>query len=267
VAVETIQVRPLPPARPLPPVRSQAAPTVDNATVVGRTDHGPSIARFTIHADAEPQPVLPGQYLALGLAVFGRLLPGPYSTATRAGRHADLEFLIRLVPDGALTPRLFELRAGDRLHLGRPKGLFTLRPNDRRTHLFVATGTGLAPFVAMTETLLGEARPPRIVVVHGVAYAEELAFRDRFERWAGDHGVGYVPAISRPDASANAGWRDRTGRVDAILDEVWSTHALKTGASIAYLCGNPGMIATATRVLIDLGLRDDAIRSEHYWPA
>ena len=102
-----------------------------------------------------------------------------------------------MVPDGALTPRLFsELRAGDRLHLGRPKGLFTLRPNDRRTHLFVATGTGLAPFVAMTETLLGEARPPRIVVVHGVAYAEELAFRDRFERWAGDHGVGYVPAIS-----------------------------------------------------------------------
>jgi ferredoxin-NADP reductase len=37
-------------------------------------------------------------------------------------------------------------------------------------------------------------------------------------------------------------------------------------ASITYLCGNPGMIAAATRVLSDLGLPEDAIRSEHYWP-
>ena len=42
---------------------------------------------------------------------------------------------------------------------------------------------------------------------------------------------------------------------------------LAPNASIVYLCGNPGMIAAASRVLSDLGLADDAIRSEHYWPA
>jgi ferredoxin--NADP+ reductase len=263
--VETVRARPLP-ARALPPVRASAPAIADNATVVAREDHGPSIARFMIRADADPVAVRPGQYLALGLMVDGRLLQRPYSTATRAGRHAELEFLIRLVPGGALTPRLWQLRAGDRLSLGRPKGLFTLTLGDTRTHVFVATGTGVAPFVAMTQTLLEEADAPRIVLVHGVGHVEELAYRDRFERWSDDHGVTYVPAISRPDAPANAGWGGRIGRVDAFLDAAWSTYDIGLGASIAYLCGNPGMIAAATRVLSDLGLPDDAIRSEHYWP-
>ena len=77
----------------------------------------------------------------------------------------------------------------------------------------------------MIETLLAEPRPPPIVVVHGVAHVEELAYRDRFERWAVDRAVGYVPTVSRPGCPANAGWPGRTGRVDAILDEVWATHA------------------------------------------
>ncbi len=266
MALEAVRSRPLP-ARTLPPARTAAPPVAENATVVARMEHGPSIVRFTVRSDGGPVTVRPGQYLALGVMVDGRLLQRPYSTATRAGLHAELEFLIRLVPGGALTPRLWELRVGDRLHLGRPKGLFTLAPDDERAHLFIATGTGLAPFVAMTETLLGDARPPRIVVVHGVARAEELAYRERFERWAEDHAVGYVPGLSRPDARTDARWDGRTGRVDAFLDEVWSTHDLSVDASIAYLCGNPGMIAAATQVLSDLGLPEDAIRSEHYWPA
>lgn len=265
-AIEAVRTRALPPARALPPRRTPAAAIGDNATVVARLDHGPSIARLTVRTDADPVPVQPGQYLALGLVVDGLLLQRPYSTATRAGRHTDLEFLIRLVPGGALTPRLWDLDVGHRLHLGRPKGLFTLSPGDDRTHLFVATGTGLAPFVAMTETLLAEPSPPPIVVVHGVARVEELAYRDRFERWRSDRAVGYVPTVSRPDAAADAGWPGRTGRVDAILDEVWATHRLAADATVAYLCGNPGMIATATRVLSGLGLPGDAIRSEHYWP-
>lgn len=266
MALETVRSGPIP-TRTLPPVRASGPPTAANATVVAREDHGPSIARFIVRSDTGSLPVRPGQYLALGLAVDDRLLQRPYSTATRAGSHADLEFLVRLVPDGALTPRLWELRVGDRLHLGRPKGLFTLDPDDLRTHLFVATGTGLAPFVAMTETLLETVGAPRIVVVHGVAHTEELAYRDRFERWARERAVDYVPAISRPDSPSNAGWGGRTGRVDALLDEIWSTHDLDARAAVAYLCGNPGMIEAATGVLSRLGMPDDAIRSEHYWPA
>jgi ferredoxin--NADP+ reductase len=238
----------------------------DNAVVAGRVDLTRSVARFRIRPDAPVGHVEPGQYLTLGLMVDGRRLQRPYSTATPAGVHAELEFLIRLVPGGALTPRLWDLRVGDRLHLGRPKGLFTRIPDDPRTHLFIATGTGLAPFAAMVGTLLQEPSPPRAVVVHGVAHVAELAYRERFERHAAAGVVAYAPSISRPGDPANAGWAGRTGRIDAILEDVWDAHGLVPDDTVAYLCGNPEMIAAGERILAARGLRGDAIRSEHYWP-
>lgn len=265
--------RPLPPrastgSLPTAGVDARRGPSlVDNATVVGRDDLSPSIARFTIRPDDPAPRVEPGQYLSVGLRVDGVFMQRPYSTASPVGAQDELEFLIRLVPGGALTPHLWDIRVGDRLRLGPPKGLFVRIPDDRRTHLFIATGTGLAPFVAMTATLLLEPVPPPLVLIHGVAHVAELAWRERFERWSVAGSVAYDPAISRPEAPANAGWRGRTGRIDAILEAVWVTRGLDRGRTVAYLCGNPEMITTSRRILTSLGLPEEAIRSEQYWPA
>ena len=270
--------RPLPPARTAPPERPLparaaglparvAATIADNAMVVARHDLTSSVARFRIRPDLPPPHVEPGQYLTLGLVVDGRIVQRPYSTATRSGAHDELEFLVRLVPDGAFTPLLWTLRVGDRLRMGRPKGLFNRIPGDGRTHLFIATGTGLAPFVGMIETFLHERDAPPTIVIHGVSHVEELAYRERFERWAAKASVRYVPVISRPNEPSNAGWSGRTGRVDAILDDVCATIDIAPRDTIAYLCGNPEMIAAGQRILAARGLPDDAIRSEHYWPA
>lgn len=234
--------RPLPSMRPLP-VRVpgvRVTPTAgDNATVVGREDLTPSVARFRIRPDVLPPHVEPGQYLSLGLVVDGRIVQRPYSTATRAGAHEELEFLVRLVPGGTFTPLLWTLGVGDRLRIGRPKGLFSRIPGDDRTHLFIATGTGLAPFVGMIDTFIGEPDAPRTVVIHGVSHVAELAYRERLERWAAQAPVRYVPSISRPHDPSNAGWNGWTGRVDAILDDVCTTMRLgpRDRASLR-ACGN-----------------------------
>lgn len=242
-----------------------------NATLAERVDLTSCIARFRIRPDDGVPAFEPGQYLALGLPVDGRLLQRPYSTASPKGASEEVEFLIRRVPTGAFTPLLWELPVGARLRIGRPKGLFTMKPGDPRNHLFIATGTGLAPFVSMLETLLaggdsGE-RPPRAVVVHGVSRVAELAYREQLERWASDdRGVAYAPAISRPDHPENLGWDGAVGRVDAILDALCDEHALDPLTTVAYLCGNPEMIAAVERILEARGFPSDAIVSEHYWP-
>jgi ferredoxin-NADP reductase len=256
--------------RPLPPLAGPARPgrvLADNATITLRTDLTDAIARFVVRADERTPHIEPGQYLALGLPVGGRLVQRPYSTATSSGAHHDLEFLVRLVPGGAFTPHLWRRAPGDRLWLGRPKGLFTLIPDDPRTHLFVATGTGVAPFVAMVEALQARPDRPHAVVVHGVSHVAELAFRARFERWAAGGRVTYLPAISRPADPRNVGWVGRTGRLDAVIPAIVEAHGLDPAGTVAYLCGNPGMIAATERVLAGVGLPDAAIRSEHYWPA
>ena len=195
---------------------------------MSRIDLTETVARFTLRPDAGALPFEPGQYFALGLVVDGRLVQRPYSTASAAGRGRDLEFLVRLVDGGTFTPRLWALRLGARLRLGRAKGLFTLRPDDPRAHLFIATGTGIAPLVSMLEALAADeaARPrndddtPRAVVIHGVARVGELAYRDRIEGMAGGPTrIRYSPLISRPTHPDNARWTGLTGRIDARLDE------------------------------------------------
>ncbi len=177
------------------------------------------------------------------------------------------------MPGGSLTPSLWRLRPGDRLRVGPPKGLFTLEAGDPRRHVFLSTGTGIAPFLSMIGSLLG--RPPASaddrdvggppIVIHGVATAPELAHRDRLERLAQDGAIVYLPAVSRPSDPANAGWRGGTGRLDALIDGIAERCSIRPGATVAYLCGNPAMIAAVEPRLAALGMPADAIRSEQYW--
>lgn len=251
------------PARPLP---ARSAPSaIANATLVGRDDLSDAMSLLRIRPDDGVPPFRAGQYFALGLWIEGRLVQRPYSAASTSASAGELEFLVRLVPGGELTPHLWPLSAGDRLRIGPPKGLFGLTPDDERTHLFISTGTGLAPFVAMVDQLRQRSRPPRIVLVHGASHLAELAFRDRLEALAGPASIRYVPAISRPDDPRNAGWRGAVGRVETVLPDVWEQLRLDASATVAYLCGNPGMIESGRRVLAEYGLALPSIRSEEYW--
>ncbi len=240
-----------------------------NATIVERDDVSPSIVRLRVRPDDGVPAFRPGQYFALGLTVDGRLLQRPYSTASPAGETGALEFLIRLVPHGELTPRLWPLGVGARVRLGRPKGLFGADPGDTRRQVLIATGTGVAPLLSMLESGLRDtaedrpAHPP--VLVHGVARAHDLAYRARLESLAAHGRIVYVPAVSRPADPANAGWSGVTGRVDGLLPAVLADHAADPLRTVVFVCGNPAMTDAATATLISLGIPADAVRSEAYW--
>jgi ferredoxin-NADP reductase len=244
--------------------RVRSAPT-ENATLVAREAVSPTIARLVVLPDAPIATFEPGQYLALGLRVGDRFVRRPYSTASPPGAAAH-ELLVRLVPAGALTPSLWEVPAGTRVQLGPPRGTFTLRPDDRRPHLFVASGTGLAPFVAMIRALAEQPRPPRVILVHGVARAGDLAFR---EELAGLARVGlpfaYEPTVSRAGDPSSRGWIGRTGRAEQALPAILEEHDVHAPGAVAYLCGNPGMVEAARIVLAGAGMEAADIHGEEFW--
>jgi len=258
--------------RPLPPPRLPSADaTAPNAVIVEREDVSPSIVRLRVRPDAGVPAFRPGQYFALGITVDGRPLQRPYSTASAISETNALEFLVRLVPGGELTPRLWGLGAGDRVRLGRPKGLFVPDPGDSRRAVYVATGTGIAPLLSMLETGLADtdAWPAnrRPVVVHGVARPDDLAYRARLAALHRTGRIRYVPAVSRPHDLASAGWTGATGRIDSLLPGLLADAGAAAGATVAFVCGNPGMTDAVCDALRAYGLPDEAIRSEAYWVA
>ena len=168
-----------------------------NARLVRREDTTDSLAYFWVRFDGEPTPFEAGQYMTIGVMVDGRIVQRPYSVASPpavAGTDG-YELYVRLVHGGTFTPLLWELPVGHRMRMIGPKGKFMLLPDDERTHVFISSGTGNAPFVAMMRQLAIDGRPRRVVFLNGVSYADELGYREVLEDWerTGSYPVTYVP--------------------------------------------------------------------------
>jgi ferredoxin--NADP+ reductase len=204
-----------------------------------------------------------------------RIVQRPYSIASDpfvAGTEG-YEMYVRLVEGGMFTPLLWQLPVGHRMRMIGPKGKFTLEPDDDRTHLFISSGTGNAPFVSMMKALLRQGRPRPAVFLNGVSYERDLGYRDLLEGWqrdweSGDGGypVTFVPTVSRPSAPENAGWGGRTGRVETIVAPVADELGLAADNTIAYICGNPDMILAVEATLAERGFPEAQVKKELYWP-
>ena len=239
------------------------------STLVRREDLTDSLAFFWVRADGPFIDFEPGQYLTIGVESAGKLVQRPYSVASSPReRDGGYEFYVRLVTGGMFTPLLWRLPVGQGMSLKGPKGKFMLEPGDERTHVFISSGTGIAPFISMMKTLLTDGAPRRAVVLHGASYADELGYRELLEAWISDgtYPLTYVPTISRPREARNAGWGGRTGRVEAIVPAAYDELGLTPDNAIAYICGNPDMIATVEETLLGRGFPEAQVRKELYWP-
>jgi ferredoxin-NADP reductase len=248
-----------------------------NASLIARTDETESLGYFTVKFDGEPTPFEPGQYMTIGVFAAdeasptgSRIVQRPYSIASDPGVAGTdgYEMYVRLVEGGLFTPLLWRLPIGHRMRMIGPKGKFTLEPDDDRTHVFISSGTGNAPFVSMMKAMLREGRPRKAVFLNGVSYAGDLGYRSLLEGWetSGTYPLQYVPTVSRPNAPENAGWSGRWGRVEAIVAPVCDELGLTPDNSIAYICGNPDMILAAEETLLARGYPEEQVKKELYWP-
>jgi len=144
------------------------------ARLVARTDFSDDLALFRFRADSHLS-FVPGQYATIAIERQGKLVQRPYSIAS-SPLEPFLEFFIELVPEGELTPLLWELTANDKVFIrNRIVGRFTLdESSGANKHLMLATVTGVAPFISMARTQRinferGNPQPHHLAIVHAAA--------------------------------------------------------------------------------------------------
>jgi ferredoxin--NADP+ reductase len=203
-----------------------------------------------------------GQFVMLGLEVAQpdgttRPLMRAYSIAS-ANWEEQLEFFSIKVADGPLTSRLQHVQPGDRVLVSRkPTGtllLSDLRPG--RNLYLLATGTGLAPFLALVKDPETYERFDTVVLTHGVRNAGDLAYADYIRNELPRHEflgeqiaakLRYYPAVSR-EAHAHQGRLTtllESGRMGAEL----GLPPLDAQVDRAMICGGPSMLADFRRIL------------------
>ncbi|WP_029350952.1 ferredoxin--NADP reductase [Bosea sp. 117] len=205
-----------------------------------------------------------GHFAMIGLESEGRPLLRAYSIAS--ANHADhLEFLSIKVENGPLTSKLQHIRPGDELIVGKkPTGTLLidyLRPG-RRLYL-LATGTGLAPFLAIVRDPETYERFEQIILVHGVREAKELAYHDYLaDDLPDDPAIGelvrgqllYYPTVTREPFR-------HQGRITALIDEGrlfadLGLPALDRALDRVMLCGSPDMLAELKTMLEARGFEE-----------
>jgi ferredoxin/flavodoxin---NADP+ reductase len=214
---------------------------------------------------------VPGQYATLGVLTPEKHHERAYSIAS-APHEKFMEFFIELVPQGALTPRLFSHQVGDEITLRKSaRGRFTLdKASGRPNHLLLATVTGVAPFVSYVRSLyqkwknvefIGE---ERLYLLEGASGAIELGYREELERLSQDvPWFSYTSTISRPWDDPS--WRGETGRVDDLVRKYADAWGLAPHNTTAYLCGHPSMVENVKGILNRRGWQKGAVKEEIYF--
>jgi ferredoxin--NADP+ reductase len=248
-----------------------------NATVVYLRKVHSDLMILRARPDFPRSPHRAGQYTILGLGNWEPRFPGCQEEEVPLGQEAKLarrsysiscsvldernelldipntdwlEFYIVLVRETttgkapALTPRLFMLREGERLHLGEKiAGHYTLegvKPDD--TVIFLSTGTGEAPHNYMLWELLGRGHPGRILAACCVRLKQDLAYVPIHQELMRRH-ANYKYLVMTTREGVGPGGKKyiqdliASGELERQLGA-----PLTPGTTHVYLCGNPKMI-------------------------
>ena len=220
---------------------------------------------FTKHIELEVSGLsrfgfVPGQWLSVKASTpDGEEITRAYSIASPPSENGHFAFCLNRVQDGFMSNHLCELAEGSEITFQGPFGDFILRPPLRDT-LFIATGTGIAPFRSMLHWLLAD--PERhqgheFRLLFGARTERDLYYREGFEALAATHSnFHFLPTLSRGDDS----WRGLRGYVQQHVGEIVGMRS----DMHAYICGLDKMVKANRELLKSLGWDRTAIRYEKY---
>jgi NAD(P)H-flavin reductase/2-polyprenyl-6-methoxyphenol hydroxylase-like FAD-dependent oxidoreductase/ferredoxin len=197
----------------------------------------------------------PGQYAQI--RVPGSDQWRSYSYAHPPRDDQQLEFIVRLLPEGAMSDYLRRVaKPGDAVSLRCSKGGFYLRQVTRPVVL-VAGGTGLSAILAMAQRLASQPLDQPVTLLYGVTHYEDLCKLDELRALSERQPRLVVHSIvARPDAR----WTGPVGVVTDLLNDI----ALNDGDVDIYLCGPAAMVEATRGWLARAGLQRAGLHYEKF---
>lgn len=185
----------------------------------------------------------PGQMLAVALNKED--VPRLYSIAS-GNQQNEYRILFNIQKEGFLTPRLADLKIGDKLFISHPFGSFYGGNGD---DCWIAAGTGIAPFVSMAESGMANQK----TLIHGGRAMESFYFADEFKALLKDKYI-QCSSVAKEEGIYS-------GRL---------TEYLKNKEELAidinyYICGSSQLVVDVRDILIDRGVPYNHIIAEIYF--
>ncbi len=193
----------------------------------------------------------PGQFINLNVAenTFRS-----YSICSSSLLTNQVSIVVSVGHDGVGTKYLKESKKNDEVKFIGPSGKFFLPDNLLNNLVFIATGTGIGPFISMWYKLEELKYQGKTVVYFGVRTEDEIFFVDKLNYFKKVLNFGYKICVSRPSSK----WSMPKGKVTELFDI--SNFLNKQ----YFLCGHPLMIEDMLSILEENNVADENIFHERF---
>lgn len=247
------------PSRPL-------VPETFATRIVAARMLGPRVRHLTFErTDGQPFSFDAGQWVQLIFPLQdekGRAIRRSYSIASAPDSSPRFELAVTKVEEGPGSSFLHDVAVGTSLDVKGPAGTFTRPLDTAAPSLFIATGTGVAPFRGMVRHALAAGRTEPLWLLLGVRAPDELLFGDELTALAAQHPhFRFLPSLSRPPSD----WTGRSGYVQTHVKALWSELTATHPNAHAYICGVKKMLTASREVLrTELGVDRKQVHLEAY---
>ena len=201
----------------------------------------------------------PGQFIIAHVTKNGQVVKRAYSIASPPHDQGVVELCLQIVEGGAASTYFNHLTAGSTVTLDGPHGKFTLPEPLTDDPVFLAMGTGVAPFRSMIRDLLHRGVRRELWLFLGVRFEHAILYHQEFQQLAREHAsFHYVPTVSRP--TCPQAWLGEFGHVQ----QSFTKHITDAGTKQMYVCGFLQIVKDVCKDLAEQGVPKERIHYEEW---
>ena len=216
-----------------------------------------NIYRFRLQ-DHQPVDFVPGMFAMLYYKdqATGEEIGRAYSIASEPGVDY-FDFMIELV-HGKLTSKLENAKIGDIYYISAPYGAFKF-DSTKKKFLFLAGGTGLAPFFSMIKYAIKNNLDADMSMIYSVRFPSWIIAREELESFEKleKPKVSCTVTVTRPQPGD--GWTGQTGHIDEAMVRKYVPDFPER---IFYICGPLNFVKAMQQVADNLGIAKENVKTE-----
>ena len=188
---------------------------------------------------------------------------GPTRTFTIASAPHEPELMIATrMRDTAFKRILRSATVGTLVRMDGPAGVMVLHDDVSRPAVFLAGGIGITPFLSMARHAATQRLPLRLFLFYSNRRPEDAAFLDELQKMEqANPNYRLVATMTEPEKTSLS-WSGETGFIQRDMLE---RHLPDIKTSIYYFAGPPAMTAAMQTMLENVGVPEDAMRSEEFY--
>lgn len=210
-----------------------------------------------------PFSFVPGQFLTYSAEIDGKLVRRSYTIASSAAQTAYVETTIKREEPGVFSDYMHDkIVEGDLVDVMAPSGVFTFTGKEGDSVVLIGGGVGITPLMAAIRYLADTCWPGEIFLVYGAQTTEQFIFRDELEYLQRHMRNLHVAATMA--RAAGTSWMGAEGH---ITKEFLTQSVPELTKRRVHLCGPPGMMEAMKKILAELGVPADQVKTEAFGPA